>query len=130
MPQGDLGVITAEDMDAIAHRCLTERMYGQLMDGREVDSAYAVPNFGRFRVNMFLALGAVSAKKAGARRYAVVLAALASSIAFMMAFRIMVPAPHHSDVRHIFPVVIPMSVLYAAAVRQLLVLFIGHSHAC
>jgi twitching motility protein PilT len=36
-------------------------MYGQLMDGREVDSAYAVPNFGRFRVNMFLALGAVRA---------------------------------------------------------------------
>jgi len=61
VPQGDLGVITAEDMDAIAHRCLTERMYGQLMDGREVDSAYAVPNFGRFRVNMFLALGAVRA---------------------------------------------------------------------
>ena len=48
VPQGDLGVITAEDMDAIAHRCLTERMYSQLMDGREVDSAYAVPNFGRF----------------------------------------------------------------------------------
>src|SRR5256885_6237812 len=48
-------------MDAIAHRCLTERMYAQLMDGREVDSAYAVPNFGRFRVNMFLALGAVRA---------------------------------------------------------------------
>ncbi|MGH7341186.1 MAG: type IV pili twitching motility protein PilT, partial [Candidatus Rokuibacteriota bacterium] len=61
VPQGDLGVITAEDMDAIAHRCLTERMYSQLMDGREVDSAYAVPNFGRFRVNMFLALGAVRA---------------------------------------------------------------------
>src|SRR5499426_1651964 len=61
VPQGDLGVITAEDMDAIAHRCLTERMYSQLKDGREVDSAYAVPNFGRFRVNMFLALGAVRA---------------------------------------------------------------------
>src|SRR6266404_5825764 len=37
VPQGDLGVLTAEDMDAIAHRCLTERMYAQLMDGREVD---------------------------------------------------------------------------------------------
>src|SRR5262244_3475138 len=61
VPQGDLGVITAEDMDAIAHRCLTERMYSQLMDGREVDSAYSVPNFGRFRVNMFLALGSVRA---------------------------------------------------------------------
>src|SRR3989454_10700718 len=61
VPQGDLGVIPAEDMDAIARRCLTERMYTQLKDGREVDSAYAVPNFGRFRVNMFLALGAVPA---------------------------------------------------------------------
>src|SRR5262245_52545927 len=61
VPQADLGAITAEDMDAIARRCLTERMYSQLMDGREVDSAYAVPNFGRFRVNMFLALGSVRA---------------------------------------------------------------------
>src|SRR2546428_177727 len=61
VPQGDLGVLTADDMDAIARRCLTERMYAQLKDGREVDSAYAVPNYGRFRVNMFLALGAVRA---------------------------------------------------------------------
>src|SRR2546422_634650 len=61
VPQGDLGVITAEDMDAIARRCLSERMYSQLKDGREVDSAYSVANFGRFRVNMFLALGAVRA---------------------------------------------------------------------
>src|SRR5881397_3924629 len=61
VPQGDLGVITGDDMDAIARRCLTERMYTQLKDGREVDSAYSVPNFGRFLVNMFLALGAVRA---------------------------------------------------------------------
>src|SRR6266852_398524 len=54
-------VVTADDMDAIARRCLTERMYTQLKDGREVDSTYAVPNYGRFRVNMFLALGAVRA---------------------------------------------------------------------
>src|SRR3989449_989969 len=60
-PRGDLGVITAEDMDAIARRCLSERMYSQLKDGREIDSAYSVANFGRFRVNMFLALGAVRA---------------------------------------------------------------------
>src|SRR5437667_12748531 len=53
VPQGDLGVITAEDMDAIARRCLSERMYSQLKYGREVDSAYSVPIFGRFRANMF-----------------------------------------------------------------------------
>ncbi len=61
VPQSDLGVITAEEMDAVARRCLHERFYAQLLDGKEVDTAYAVPNFGRFRVNMFLALGHVRA---------------------------------------------------------------------
>ena len=61
MPQGDFGVITAEDMDGLARKMLAERWYNQLRDGKEIDSAYSVPNFGRFRVNMFLALGAVRA---------------------------------------------------------------------
>ncbi len=61
VPQADLGVVTAEEMDQIARRCLHERYYAQLRDGKEVDSAYAVPNFGRFRVNMFLSLGAIRA---------------------------------------------------------------------
>src|SRR5262249_23022267 len=61
VPRGDRGVTPGDDMDAIARRCLTERMYTQLKEGREVDSAYSVPSFGRFRVNMFLALGAVRA---------------------------------------------------------------------
>jgi twitching motility protein PilT len=60
-PQGDFGVITAEDMDALARTMLAERWYNQLRDGREVDVSYAIENFGRFRVNMFLALGAVRA---------------------------------------------------------------------
>ena len=69
VPQADLGVITAEDMDAIAHRCLTERMYSaSSWTGREVDSAYAVPNFGRFRVNMFLAARRRSARCCGPSR--------------------------------------------------------------
>jgi twitching motility protein PilT len=61
VPQGDLGVVSMEEMDALAKRILPERWYSQLHDGREVDTAYAVPNFGRFRVNMFLALGQVRA---------------------------------------------------------------------
>jgi twitching motility protein PilT len=61
VPQQDLGVITAEEMEAIAKRILPERWYGQLRDGKEVDTAYSVPNFGRFRVNMYLALGSVRA---------------------------------------------------------------------
>src|SRR5581483_1385404 len=61
LPQPDLGVVTAQDMEAVARRTLNERLYGQLRDGREVDVAYAVPGFGRFRVNMFLATGSIRA---------------------------------------------------------------------
>jgi twitching motility protein PilT len=61
VPQADLGVVTAEEMDAIARKCLHERFYTQLREGKEVDSAYSVPNYGRFRVNMFLALGVIRA---------------------------------------------------------------------
>ena len=61
IPQQDLGVISVEEMDGIARRCCSERAYTQLRDGKEIDTAYAVPNFGRFRVNMFLALGQVRA---------------------------------------------------------------------
>jgi twitching motility protein PilT len=60
-PQPDLGLITAEFMDQLAERILPERSYDQLKDGKEVDCAYSVPNFGRFRVNMFLALGQIRA---------------------------------------------------------------------
>jgi len=61
VPQGDLGVLVHEDLDAVARRCCSERMYAQLRDGKEIDTAYAVPGFGRFRVNLFLALGQVRA---------------------------------------------------------------------
>src|SRR2546421_1374508 len=61
VPEADLGVVTAEEMDAIARKCLHERFYTQLREGKEVDSAYSVPSYGRFRVNMFLALGVIRA---------------------------------------------------------------------
>ncbi len=60
-PQTDLGPVTGDFMDTAARQILPERMYTQLKDGREVDFGYTVPNFGRFRVNMFLALGAIRA---------------------------------------------------------------------
>jgi twitching motility protein PilT len=59
VPQTELGLITAEHMETIARHILSERLYTQLKDGREVDCGYSIPNFGRFRVNMFLALGAI-----------------------------------------------------------------------
>src|SRR5574341_1533220 len=61
VPQHALGMVSADEMDAVARKILPERWYNMLRDGKEVDTAYAVPHFGRFRVNMFLALGHVRA---------------------------------------------------------------------
>src|SRR5712691_939493 len=61
VPQPDLGVISVQDMDEMGRNVLSERTYGQLKDGREVDVAYAVRDHGRFRVNMFLATGHIRA---------------------------------------------------------------------
>ena len=56
-PQPDLGVITADFMDTIAVRVLSSKTYAQLREGHEVDAGYSVLGLGRFRVNMFLAVG-------------------------------------------------------------------------
>ena len=60
-PQADLGVVTAEFMEDLVRRILPERLHAQLRDGREVDVGYSIPRIGRFRVNVFLALGAIRA---------------------------------------------------------------------
>src|SRR3989454_8960090 len=61
LPQADFGVIAAEDMDVFARKMLPERSYNQLREGKEIDTGYAVRNVGRFRVNIFLALGSIRA---------------------------------------------------------------------
>jgi twitching motility protein PilT len=61
VPQTELGVIADEHMDVLARHVLPEKLYGQLLEGREVDCGYGVPGFGRFRVNMFLSLGHIRA---------------------------------------------------------------------
>src|SRR5438093_1587331 len=61
VPQPDLGVVSIGEMEDMARHILSERTYGQLKDGREVDVAYAVRDHGRFRVNLFLATGHIRA---------------------------------------------------------------------
>jgi twitching motility protein PilT len=60
-PQPELGVVTAEFMDSVARRILSERLLARLKDGGEVDAGYSIAGLGRFRVNMFLSLGVVRA---------------------------------------------------------------------
>src|SRR5262245_61496798 len=60
-PQAELGTVTTDFMEAVARRVLSERLLTRLRDGGEVDAGYSIQGLGRFRVNMFLALGAVRA---------------------------------------------------------------------
>ncbi len=45
--------------------------------------------------------------------------ACASLLILLVAFRIMVPTPFHEDFRHIFPVLVPLCLLYAKVVERL-----------
>lgn len=67
----------------------------------------------------YLGIGLVAVNKRRlARRWAAVILNLASCVAFMMGFRALIPAPHHSDFRHVFHAVILVSIAYAAAVAH------------
>ncbi|HSO00183.1 MAG TPA: glycosyltransferase family 39 protein, partial [Candidatus Nanopelagicales bacterium] len=66
----------------------------------------------------YLLVGAASASREGLRKYTAPLLALASMVAFLAAFRALLPAPHHTDFRHVFPALAPAALLYAAAVAH------------
>jgi twitching motility protein PilT len=57
--QDDLPLITREFIDAMAKTLLGERRLNMLMEGREMDLGYMLPGIGRFRCNLFLAMGEV-----------------------------------------------------------------------
>ncbi len=67
-------------------------------------------------MNAYLLVGAGGSSCGGAelRRFEAVIVCLASAVAFMMGFRALIPAPHHTDFRHIFSVLALMAALYAA----------------
>jgi twitching motility protein PilT len=60
-PQPALGVVSADFMTVVARQVLSERLHARLQEGGEVDAGYALPGIGRFRINMYLALGAIRA---------------------------------------------------------------------
>jgi hypothetical protein len=77
-------------------------------------------NVDLLAMNAILVLGAVLfARRRALRRFGAALLCLASFGAFMIAFRAMIPAPHHTDFRHVFPAVILMGTLYAAVSGRL-----------
>src|SRR5947208_3063618 len=58
MPQGDFGVITAEDMDGLARKMLAERWYNQLRDGKEIDCVVSQGEIGHDSASFAIALRA------------------------------------------------------------------------
>jgi twitching motility protein PilT len=57
--QDDLPPVTQEFVRNTARTLLGDHRFGMLMDGKEMDVGYLLPNLGRFRVNMFLSQGEV-----------------------------------------------------------------------
>jgi hypothetical protein len=64
----------------------------------------------------YLGLGLVLVPRRALGRWTAVILNLLSAVAFMVGFRVLIPAPHHSDFRHIFHVVILVAIAYAATV--------------
>lgn len=64
----------------------------------------------------YLLLALAWATKSQARRHGVILLSLVCFMTFMMGFRILIPWTHHSDFRHVFPIIVPMALLYVQAV--------------
>ena len=57
--QDDMPLVTREFIDKMAESLLGERRLNMLMEGREMDLGYMLPGIGRFRCNLFLAMGEV-----------------------------------------------------------------------
>jgi len=67
---------------------------------------------------LYLVIGLATTKTRALGRWTAVILNLGSAVAFMMGFRVLIPAPHHSDFRHVFHVVILVSIAYAATVAH------------
>jgi hypothetical protein len=85
--------------------------------GYEINRIVAgIMNAQLLGMTAYLGVGFAFSHKRALRKYAVVLLALACFVAFMVGFRLLIPAPHHTDFRHIFPAGILASLLYASTI--------------
>lgn len=64
----------------------------------------------------YLLIGAASGRLRALRKHWVTVGLLGSSVLFMIGFRVLIPAPHHTDFRHVFHDVILVSILYGATI--------------
>lgn len=69
-----------------------------------------------FGMTTYLLAALLFVERRAARRWWLVVLTLGVYLAFMAGFRILIPWSHHTDFRHIFPVLPLVAMLYAAAV--------------
>ncbi|MBK8258995.1 MAG: glycosyltransferase family 39 protein [Polyangiaceae bacterium] len=78
-----------------------------------------VMNIVLFAMIVYALIAALSGVWRGYKKFAVPFMFAAVSALFLMAFKIAIPAPHHTDFRHIYFAMAPGAVLFAAAVLHL-----------
>ena len=78
----------------------------------------SVMTFLQFGMMLYMAVALLFVKKKDARRHVVMWLCLGLIIAFMMGFRILIPAPHHTDFRHAFPALVIVTMFYVNAVGR------------
>lgn len=89
------------------------------------ETAYPLNRWVAYALNVlllgmtaYLLLGAASGRLRALERWWVTVALVASSVAFMVGFRALIPAPHHTDFRHVFQDVILVAILYGATMAH------------
>jgi hypothetical membrane protein len=104
---------------------LKSSLFGTSNTVLELDLAYPLNNRLAILLNGLLlgmvALGLTAAgmvTRARLRRYAPVLGIAAAFIAGLGVFRLVIPSPHHNDFRHVFPLLILTSLIYAQTANE------------
>ena len=104
---------------------LKSSLFGTYNTDPERDLAYPLNNgLAKFLNALLLGMVALGltalglATRARLRRYTPVLAIGVTMVAGLAVFRLVIPSPHHNDLRHVFPLLILASLLYAEAVEE------------
>ncbi|MEZ4301173.1 MAG: glycosyltransferase family 39 protein [Polyangiaceae bacterium] len=78
-----------------------------------------VMNLCLFAMLIYAGIAGLAGVRGGLRRFAIPLLYVVISAAFLMGFKIAIPAPHHTDFRHIYFAIAPASLLFAAGVTHM-----------
>jgi hypothetical protein len=112
------------EQDYFLNRLAKSSLFGVAPLGED----FAQPRYKKLAVVISLTLLAMVAvcmavlpfvRSVAWQKYRALICASAIMLAFLVAFRLRLPNPFHEDFRHIFPVLVPICLLYAKVVERL-----------